>query len=292
MLKPTETMTHLIEENKFEELKEALKNSPEYKIHSYLLDVLNDKTVELDGESFSAERYQEEFLKGLQIFEALIKSNIDKIQLNNFSNILVELAFKMGGFIQLMSQTAMNKGVYLSDIEDLYKVNPTLRQRLQDFIEDLKNSGNQDKQIANLSATKAQITNSIGNLLQKFEIGKDMIQFAQSYEKVGQTEMATRIYQGIMNDFESESVKASSGLFPEISYVDDRTEDEIKIFETAKTNFERLTEQIVEEPKRIHINESEKAKEIVTEVEKSVNQIENENESGFLNKLKQLFKKN
>lgn len=285
-------MTHLIEENKFEELKEVLKNSPEYKIHSYLLEVLNDKTVELDGESFSVERYQEEFLEGLQIFEALIKSNIDKIQLNNFLNILVELAFKMGGFIQLMSQTAMNKGVYLSDIEDLYKVNPTLRQRLQDFIEYLKNSGNQNKQIANLSATKAQITNSIGNLLQKFEIGNDMIQFAQSYEKVGQTEMATRIYQGIMNDFESESVKASSGLFPEISYVDDRTEEEIKIFETAKTNFERLTGQIVEEPKRVHINESEKAKEIVTEVEKSVKQIVNENESGFLNKLKRLFKKN
>ena len=285
-------MTHLIEENKFEELKEVLKNSPEYKIHSYLLEVLNDKTVELDGESFSAERYQEEFLEGLQIFEALIKSNIDKIQLNNFLNILVELAFKMGGFIQLMSQTAMNKGVYLSDIEDLYKVNPTLRHRLQDFIEYLKNSGNQNKQIANLSATKAQITNSIGNLLQKFEIGNDMIQFAQSYEKVGQTEMATRIYQGIMNDFESESVKASSGLFPEISYVDDRTEEEIKIFETAKTNFERLTGQIVEEPKRVHINESEKAKEIVTEVEKSVKQIVNENESGFLNKLKRLFKKN
>ena len=256
------------------------------------MDVLNDKTVELDGESFSAERYQEEFLEGLQIFEALIKSNIDKIQLNNFSNILVELAFKMGGFIQLMSQTAMNKGVYLSDIEDLYKVNPTVRQRLQDFIEQLKNSGNQDKSIANLSATKAQITNSIGNLLQKFEIGKDMIQFAQSYEKVGQTEMATRIYQGIMNDFESESVKASSGLFPENSYVDDRTEDEIKIFETAKTNFERLTEQIVEEPKRVHINESEKSKEIVAEMKKSVKQTENENESGFLNKLKRLFKKN
>ena len=35
-------MTHLIEENKFEELKEVLKNSPEYKIHSYLLEVLND----------------------------------------------------------------------------------------------------------------------------------------------------------------------------------------------------------------------------------------------------------
>lgn len=281
-------MTNLITENKFEELKEVLANSTDFQIHTYLLDILNNKTVEMDSESFSAKRYQEEFLEGLTIFEALKKSNIDKIQLNNFSNILVELAFKMGGFIQLMSQTAMNKGVYLSDIEELYEVNPSIRQRVQDFIEHLKTTENQEKSIANLSATKAQISNSIGNLLEKFEIGQDMIQFAQSYEKVEQTEMATRIYQGIMNDFESDSVKSNSGLFPEISYADDRPEEEIKIYETAKKGFERLTGEIVEEPKRVHINESEKAKEIIVEKERNISK----NKSGFLNKLKQIFNKN
>lgn len=285
-------MINLITENKFEELKEVLANPTDFQIHTYLLDILNNKTVEIDAESFSAKRYQEEFLEGLIIFEVLKQSNIDKIQLTNFSNILVELAFKMGGFIQLMSQTAMNKGVYLSDIEELYKVNPSIRQRLQDFIEELKTAENQEKSIANLSATKAQISNSIGNLLEKFEIGLDMIQFAQSYEKVEQTEMATRIYQGIMNDFESDSVKSSSGLFPEISYVDDRPEEEIKIFEIAKKSFERLTGQIVEEPKRVHITKNEKAKEITIEVNKSANQTKNVNESGLFFKLKQLFKKN
>lgn len=285
-------MTNLITENKFEELKEVLANSTDFQIHTYLLDILNNKTVEMDSESFSAKRYQEEFLEGLTIFEALKKSNIDKIQLNNFSNILVELAFKMGGFIQLMSQTAMNKGVYLSDIEELYEVNPSIRQRVQDFIEHLKTTENQEKSIANLSATKAQISNSIGNLLEKFEIGQDMIQFAQSYEKVEQTEMATRIYQGIMNDFESDSVKSNSGLFPEISYVDDRPDEEIKIYETAKKGFERLTGEIVEEPKRVHINESEKAKEIIVEKERNISEKDSENKSGFLNKLKQIFNKN
>ena len=284
-------MTNLIKENKFEDLKEILKNSTEFQIHTYLLDILNNKTVEIDAESFSAKRYQEEFLEGLTIFETLKESDIDKIQLTNFLNILVELGFKMGGFIQLMAQTAMNKGVYLSDIEDLYKVNPIIRQKLQEFIEHLKNFDNQDKSIANLSATKAQISNSIGNLLQKHEIGEDMLQFAQSYEKVEQTEMASRIYQGIMNDFESESVKSSSGLFPEISYVDERPDKEIEIFETAKKSFERLTGQTLAEPKRVHVKESEKAKEIVAEMEKNINQ-EEENESGFLNKLKRLFKKN
>lgn len=284
-------MTNLIKENKFEDLKEILKNSTEFQIHTYLLDILNYKTVEIDAESFSEKRYQEEFLEGLTIFEALKESDIDKIQLTNFLNILVELGFKMGGFIQLMAKTAMNKGVYLSDIEDLYKVNPIIRQKLQEFIEHLKNFENQDKSIANLSATKAQISNSIGNLLQKHEIGEDMLQFAQSYEKVEQTEMATRIYQGIMNDFESESVKSSSGLFPEISYVDERPEKEIEIFENAKKSFERLTGQTLAEPKRVHVNESEKAKEIVAEMEKNMYQDE-ENESGFLNKLKRLFKKN
>lgn len=284
-------MKHLIEENKFQELKEFLINSTEYKIHSYLLDILNDKTVEIDGESFSAERYQEEFLEGLKILETLIKSNIKKIQFDNFLNILVELAFTMSGFIQLMSQTAMNKGVYLSDIEELYKVNPTIRLRIQDFIELLKKSENQDKSIANLAASKAQISNSIGNLLEKYEIGEDMLQFAQSYEKVGQTEMAIRIYQGIMNDFEAESVKSSSGLFPEISYFDDRPESEIKVYKTAKKSFERLSGQNISEHKRVHINENEKTKEIVSEMENTINQNKEEKESGFLNKLKRLFKK-
>lgn len=126
--------------------------------------------------------------------------------------------------------------------------------------------------------------------LEKYEIGEDMLQFAQSYEKVEQTETATKIYQGIMNDFESESVKSSSGLFPEISYVDDRPESEIKVFEIAKKSFERLSGQNIAESKRVHINE--KAKEMVLELEKTTNQTTKENESGFLNKLKRLFKKN
>ncbi len=285
-------MTNLIKENNFEELKKVLINSNEFQIHNFLLDVLNNKTVEIDAESFSAEKYQEEFLEGLSIFESLKESKIDKTQLINFANILVELSFKMGGFIQLMSQSAMNKGVHLSDLGDLYKVNPIIRQRLQDFIDNLKKSENQDKSIANLSATKAQISNSIGNLLEKYEIGEDMLQFAQSYENVEQTEMATRIYQGIMNDFESESVKSSSGLFPEISYVDERPENEIKIYENAKKSFERLTGQTISEPKRVHINDSKKPEEMVVEVERYINKNEIESESGFLNKLKRLFKKN
>ena len=285
-------MTNLIIENKFEELKRALANPTDFQIHTYLLDILNDKTVEIDADSFSAKTYQEEFLEGLKIFESLKESNIDKVQLNNFLNILVELAFKMGGFVQLMSQTAMNKGVYLSDIEELYKVNPTIRLRLQDFIDLLKNCENQDKPIANLCATKAQISNSIGNLLEKYEIGQDMLQFAQSYEKVEQTEMAMRIYQGILHDFESKSVKSSSDLFPEISYVDDRPKKEIGIFETAKKSYERLTGQTIAEPKKIHAEESEAAKKLVSEVKETMNQSAEENESGFLNKLKRLFKKN
>ena len=184
----------------------------------------------------------------------------------------------MSGFIQLMASTAMNKGVYLSDLESLYKVNPEIRKKLQEFIEILKSNDNDGKAIANISAAKAQVSNSIGNLLEKHEIGEDMLQFAQAYENVGQAEMAIKIYQGILNDFESDSVKLSSGLFPEISQVDDRPPSEIKIYEKAKNSFERLTGKITSEPKRIHIDSNGESQ--TTE------------EKGFLGKLRNLFKKN
>ncbi|MNY09759.1 hypothetical protein D3C86_1426950 [compost metagenome] len=167
----------------------------------------------------------------------------------------------------------MNKGVYLSDIEELYKVKPEIREKLQTFIDILTKRNDEYKAIANIAAAKAQVSNSIGNLLEKFEIGEDMLQFAQSYEQVGQTQLATKIYQGIMNDFECESVKNSSGLFTEISQIDTRPKEEIEIFEKAKVNFEILTGEKVPEIKRVHIDDSANAKKIVEESENKTGEI-------------------
>ncbi len=205
----------------------------------------------------------------------------------------------MSEFIQLMARTAMNKGVFLSDLEQLYKVKPEIREKLQDFIELLKNRNDENKAIANIAAAKAQVSNSIFNLLEKSELGKDMLQLAESYENVGQKEISVKMYIGIMNDFESDSIKSSSGLFPEISQVDTRPAEEILIFKTAKDSFERLTGEKIEEPKRVHIDNNENAKTIVekmTAEQKEVTEkdyVEEKIEStGFFNKLINVFKKN
>lgn len=279
-------MIQLIKENKFEELKQSLKNSSDFQIHKFLLEVLENNKIEIDSESFSAKKFQEEFIEGLEIYSVLEKSNIDELQLKEYSNILVELAFKMSGFIQLMANTAMNKGVYLSDMEEIYKVKPEIREKLQSFIDILKKRADEDKAIANIAAAKAQVSNSIENLLEKFEIGEDMLQFAQSYVQVGQTQLATKIYQSIMNDFECESVKNSSGLFPEISQVDTRPKEEIEIFEKAKVNLEKLTGEKIPDIKRVHIKESTNTKKIVDENEKATREIEED----FKNKEKDLEK--
>lgn len=42
-------MIDLITQNKFEELKEVLKNSNNFKIHHYLLEILNGNTIEVDS---------------------------------------------------------------------------------------------------------------------------------------------------------------------------------------------------------------------------------------------------
>lgn len=285
-------MIQLIKENKFEELKEQLKRRKnEFRIHDFLLDVLSNKNVEMDGESFDARRYQEEFLEGLTIFLALEKSNINELLFKKYSKILVELAFKMGGFIQLMAHVSMNQGVSLSDVEGAYKVNPEIRERLQSFINILKRN-NESKAIANVAAAKAQVSNSIGYLLERHQVGKDMLQFAKSYEDVGQIEMATKIYKGIVNDFECDSVRLSSELFPEIFQVDDRLESEIEIYEVAKSNFERLIRQKLQEPKRVHIDNNVNAEKLAKVASGQSNESQTNTPASFWDKIKMVFKKN
>jgi len=285
-------MIDLIKQNKFEDLKEFLKNSDNFKIHQYLFEILNGNTVEVDSETFDADKYQEEFLEGFEIYKALETSNIEKEELKKFSNLLVELTFKMGGFIQLMADNAMNKGVHLTDLAHIYPINLEIRTQLQEFIDRLKNKPDEEKSVANLAATKAQISNSVGNVLEKHEIGDDMLQFAEHYEKAGQIEMAIRIYMGIMNDFECDSVKSSSGLFPEIAQADDRPEAEIDIFNKAKINYERLTDHEIEEPKRIRVTENAATQDLVETVTNSIlNEPKQEKNSGFFGKIKKFFGK-
>lgn len=266
-------MIQLIKENRFPELIENLKNSNDFQIHNFLLEVLLNNKIEINNESFDAKKYQEEFIEGLEIYLALEKSNINELQFKEYSNVLVELAFNMSALIQFMSKTAMDKGVYLSDAKDLYQVKPEIREKLQAFIDILNTKNDEDKAIANISAAKAQVSNSIGNLLEKVEIGEDMLQFAQSYEQVGQTEFAIKIYQGIMNDFECESVKNSSGLFPEMAQIDTRPKKEIEIFEKAKVNFELLTGEKIPEIKRVHIDDDINARKLVEENEAQNNKV-------------------
>ncbi|WP_124979458.1 hypothetical protein [Nonlabens xiamenensis] len=191
-----------------------------------------------------------------------------------------------------MADTAMRNGVYLSDI-DIYKVHSDLRAKFQEFIDLLKEK-NDLKSIANISASKAQITTSIGNLLKKEDIGKDLLQFAESYANVGQTQQAIQIYQGMLSDFECESVKNSSGLFPEMTQVDTRTKAEIEIFKKAKEQYELLSGLKVPEVKRVHRDDDEQPGKLVNEVhnkEKEMTKERKSNESGFLGKLKKVFKK-
>lgn len=287
-------MIELIEQNKFEELKEKVQNSDSsFDIYKFLVDVLSQNKVEVDGESFNAEKYQDEFFEGLNIYKALNNSEISETEFNEYSNILVQLAFKTAGFTRLMADTATRNGVHLSDI-DSYRVHSDLRAKFQEFIDLLKEKKDVES-IANVAAAKAQITTSIGNLLKKEDIGIDMLQFAKSYANVGQTEQAIQIYKGIMNDFESESVKNSSRLFPEISQIDTRPKVEIEIFEKAKEQYEMLSGDKVREVKRVHIDNDEQARKLVEEVHKKEKEIINgkkSNEQGFLRKLKNLFKKN
>jgi len=286
-------MKHFIVSNKFDELKKALESSDSsLRIHQLLLRILNNEIVNEAEYGFEANVYQEEFSEGFDLYKALNKSTISPTHLQEFKAALIFLTFKMGGFIKLMADTAMRKGVYLSQIENVYKVNPTIRNDLQSFIE-LLNQTNDKKAISNVAAAKAQISLSIGNLLSKPEIGQDMLQFAAGYADIGLKVEAVQIYKNILNDFESESVKLSSGLFPEITYADTRSPEEIEVFEIAKNRFEALTGANLPEIKRAHVSVDVNAKKIVDHVqshEQQVNQEYDKQENTcFWGRLKKRF---
>lgn len=286
---------NLIQENRFEELKQKLNNpDSELKIHQLVFRILNNEHIEDDNNFIEASRYQEEFLEGLELYKAFYKSAMPEAQFKEYTFVLVHLVYKMGEFIKLLANTAMNKGVYLADFENIYKVNPEIRNELQLFITLLKDK-NEIKAIANVAAAKAQISNSIPSLLKKHEIGEDMLQFAQSYEAVGQTEVAVKIYSGIMNDFECESIRLSSGLFPEISQFDTRSKEEIAVFEKAKYHYENLTEENIPDIPKVKIDNDNNAKEIFDEShsrEKSaIAEVTEAQNTGFFNRIIKFLRK-
>lgn len=170
-----------------------------------------------------------------------------------FSTILVFLGYKTGEFIHLLSNTAMSKGVYLSEIST-FKIDSHLRNSMQEFYDSMDDNYLVPK--TNIAVAKTRISQAIFNEISKSEFGSDMLQMGVSYAKIGETQMAMNIYQGVMNDFETESVKVSNELFPKISQVDNRSEDNIKIYKKAKELLEKITNTKIEEPKRVHINKS------------------------------------
>lgn len=298
-------MIELIQQNRFAEFKQALKDLRELQIHEYLYEILDNNPVEIDEESFSPYGYQIEFLEGLQLYKALEKSEISSDHLKQYSNLLVHLAFFMSSHIQNLAHEAMSQNTYLTDLGHVYrfKIYPEIREGIQELIHLLKEKSGEEKSIANLAASKAKVSNSIDNILEKYQIGEDMLQFAEAFEKAGETETAVKIHQGIMNDFECESAKLTSGMIPEMTHVDDRPEAEIKIFNKAKINFERLTGQKVQEPNRIHVKErhqAEKMKEPAIETASSQDSSIDPHHpghtspkpSGLLHKVKRFFGKN
>lgn len=298
-------MIELIQQNKLEEFKEALRNSEELQIHRYLYEILNNNSVEINEDSFPCDRYQVEFLEGLQLYKALEKSEISEDHLKQYTALLVRLTFITSAHIQYLATEAMNQNFYLSDLEhiDNFRVLPEIRGSIQELIQLLEKKTGEEKSIANLAIAKAKVSNSIGNIIEKYEIGEDMLQFAESIEKVGETETAIRIYEGIMSDFECESVKLSSGIIPEINHVDDRPEAEIEIFNKAKINHERLTGQKIQEPNRVHVTERREAEHLAASTAEAApshdqtvspepDHSSSSDQPGLLGKIKRFFGKN
>ncbi|SDD52195.1 hypothetical protein [Pedobacter soli] len=270
--------------NASEGIDEALK---EIKIGEIFSEILKGSKV--DSVSFSKYIYQEEFAEGLQLFKKY-KDSVTQDQLNTFVHILTFLADEMANLIHAIAKKAMEAGFYLSNFDHHYKFNPEVRKQLQELINLLKVNKWDVVNIANLSSAKAKISTSIPDLLKKEEIGEDILQLAKSFENAGSHDaVAIKLYESIMNDFQPESSRLSSGLFPEISYIDSRTEREIEIFEAAKAAHQKLTIQ----NNNKNMSSTAKNENAVLAVESSEREIENtvtKTDNSFFARLMRMFK--
>ncbi|MFK7907371.1 MAG: hypothetical protein AB8B69_19710 [Chitinophagales bacterium] len=255
-------MRKYIVENKFDELKKALKKS-NLEVFRILANALDKRETEYKEISFNTNLYEQEWMEGIAVYLALDESEIEKKALEIYRKGLVGIVFKIHHFIRESAIEVTDSGTHFK--EDFY-INPQLRVDLQAII-DLWKKQKFFKSVLNMVVAKAQLSTVMNHRIERFEIGRDMLQCAGGYEELDYKENAVQMYQAILHDFECESVKLSSGLFPQVSYVDTRPMEEIEVFEKAKERYEALTGKIIREPNRVHVNSDESAKELETKIE-------------------------
>ncbi|GGE40655.1 hypothetical protein EV200_101760 [Pedobacter psychrotolerans] len=267
-----------------ENVDEALKEIRIGKVFSEIL-----KGNPADNITFSKYVYQEEFFEGLRLYKKY-KHSATPDQLDTFVNILTILADEMANFTHALAKNAMDAGFYLSNFDHQYQFNPEIRKQLQELIDLLNAKKGKAKDIANLCSAKAKISCSVPDLLKKEEIGEDMLQMAKSFENVAShVSIAIKLYESIMNDFQSESSRLSSGLFPEIAYIDSRPEREIEIFEMASAAHQKLISQ----NNKQNTSPVVKKEDLVSTFQSSKGEIKNtltKTYNVFFARIKRLFK--
>lgn len=257
-----------------EELINYLEVNKSLRIHEILINSLNNKLE--DEKEYSRDNFLDEWKEGNVILALLTEGNLDYGYKWYFVMGYLELVIKMSEHILDNKINFTNELIVLQN----------------ELIELLKSDTNQFMQTANMMLVKVNLISIIGS---KQSLGKSLLDLGKAYESIaGLKPNAIKVYRDILNGFESESVKNSSGLFPEISQVDTRTKAEIEIFESAKLHLERLSGEKLQEINRIHVNNDQQAKVLVKEVLGMEKEIldEKSNTDGIFSKLKKLWKKN
>lgn len=240
----------LITKNKFKQLQNALQSvNNQLTVYDILLKTLQHEMIDGEKLSFNQDYYDKEWLEGIELYKLLDQSKLPSDLLEKYRMGLFHLIFKLSAHVRNLAFLEHEEGFVVNPD---FQVNPELRAVQQQFI-DLLASRKLLKDVANMASVKAQLSNSVTQGIEKHEIGQDMIQYADSFEKIGYEEQAVHVYQAILKDFECESVRLSSGLFPEITYVDNRPIEEIEIFNQAQTAYERLTGTTLPNINRAHV---------------------------------------
>lgn len=277
----------LIKENRLNEIIQSYSKS-NLRIHELLVDILKDNLAKNEEEfNFEIDNYQKEFIEGVEIFKSLKLINQECTALL-FSEILIYLGFKIGEYIHIITEKATNKNAYFWEISD-YRIDQKLRKSIQDFYDSMNNEVYLYSKVI-ISTAKVEVSTAMVNKILKSEFSYDILQMGISYQKINKIKTSIKIYQDVIRNLESESTKLSSNLIPNLAQVDDRSEDEIKIYNKAKKLLEDCTGEKLEEPKRAHISENQNAKLVYDRVNIAVEQQNTSKLTEIKNRIKGWFK--
>lgn len=187
----------LIDSHKFSDAYELTKSQEQLEvIYRVWTQIYDGHKFENIDRNIDFDNFDNEIIETVKLYIHLSQSDWDDELLSEFRRVAKMIIAETGSEIRNASYNNVN-GQIVHNPDFL--INPEVRNYIQVLIEHFDKKELHESK-ADLARVKAQLTLTM-NLEKRF-VGADMIQYGKFYENVKQYEDSTKIYYGVIHDFE------------------------------------------------------------------------------------------